>query len=62
MVPHDVHNAGAEPVRVVGFFGNAAVVHRFFEPFLPGAAEAVFVHGPEGEEALAAAPVGVPVA
>ena len=60
MAPHDVHNVGEEPLRVVGFFAGAALVHRFFEPFLPGAEIAVFVHGPRGEEALAASPVGAP--
>jgi quercetin dioxygenase-like cupin family protein len=59
MAPHDVSNVGEEPLRVVGFFAGAALVHRFFEPFLPGAEEAVFVHGPRGEEVLAAAAVGV---
>ncbi len=60
MAPHDVHNVGAAPLRIVGFFAGASLVHRFFEPFLPGAEEAVFVHGPHGEEMLAAAPVSVP--
>ncbi len=62
MAPHDVYNVGEEPLRVVGFFASAALVHRFFEPFLPGTEVAVFVHGPDGEEVLAATPVGVPVA
>jgi quercetin dioxygenase-like cupin family protein len=57
MAPHDVRNVGAGPLRMVGFFAGAALVHRFFE-YLPGAEEAVFVHGPRGAEALAAAPVG----
>jgi quercetin dioxygenase-like cupin family protein len=60
MAPHDVHNVGEEPLRAVGFFAAAALVHRFFEPFLPGAEEAVVVHGPRGEEALAATPLGAP--
>jgi quercetin dioxygenase-like cupin family protein len=60
LLPHDIRNVGAEPLRVVGFFSSAAIVHRFFEPFLPGAAQAVFMHGPHGEEALAAAAVGAP--
>jgi quercetin dioxygenase-like cupin family protein len=59
MAPHDVRNAGEEPVRVVGFFAGATLVHRFFE-YRPGAEEAVFFHGPRGAEALAAAPVGPP--
>ena len=59
MAPHDVRNVGAEPLRVVGFFAGAALVHRFFE-YGPGAAEAVFVHGPRGHEALTAAPAGAP--
>lgn len=62
MAPHDVRNVGAGPLRVVGFFAGATLVHRFFEPFLPGADEAVFVHGPHGEEALAASVVGGPAA
>ena len=62
MAPHDVRNVGAEPLRIVGFFASAALVHRFFEPFLPGAEEALFIHGPRGEEVLAAAPMGAPAA
>ncbi len=58
MAPHDVHNVGAEPLRVVGFFAGAALVHRFSEPFVPGAEVTVIVHGPGGEEVLTAAPVG----
>ncbi len=61
MAPHDVFNVGEEPLRVVGFFAGAAVVSRFSEPFVPGAEITVIVHGPDGEEVLAAAPVGVPV-
>jgi quercetin dioxygenase-like cupin family protein len=59
MVPHDIRNVGNEPVRIVGFFGNAAVVHRFFE-YLPGDEEAIFFHGPNGFESLTAVPAGVP--
>lgn len=59
MVPHDVHNVGAEPVRVVGFFAGAALVHRFFE-FGHGSTDVVIIHGPAGEEALTVTPMGVP--
>jgi quercetin dioxygenase-like cupin family protein len=62
MLPHDIRNVGSETLRVVGFFSGSAVVHRFFEPFLPGADEAIFVHGPRGEEALAVSSVGAPAA
>lgn len=62
MMPHDVYNVGSEPLRVVGFFAGATLVHRFFEPFLPGAEEAVFVTGPHGQEILASVPVGAPAA
>ena len=60
MAPHDVRNVGDEPLRVVGFFAGPAVVSHFSEPFVPGAEITVVVHGPRGEEVLAAAPVGSP--
>lgn len=60
MVPHDIRNVGDDTLRVVGFFAGAALVHRFFEPFLPGTAEVIFVHGPNGEEVLAVTPLSAP--
>ena len=62
MVPHDVYNVGDTPVRVVGFFAGSTLVHRFFEPLVPGAAETVIVNGPEGQTILGASPVGAPAA
>ena len=44
MVPHDVRNAGAGPLRVLGFFAAAAVVSTFRDPPGPGAPQ-IFVHG-----------------
>ena len=61
MAPHEIRNVGEETLRVVGFFAGAALVHHFFEPLLPGAEVAVFMHGPNGEEMLTAAPFTPPV-
>lgn len=58
--PHDIANVGQETLRVVGFFAGATVVHAFSEPLLPGAAVAIFVHGPNGEQAFAAAALSEP--
>lgn len=35
MVPHSVHNIGAETARVVGFFPSAHLVATFDEPYVP---------------------------
>lgn len=35
MVPHDVHNIGETPVKVVGFFAAAGVITQFEDAFEP---------------------------
>ena len=50
--PHDVRTVGAGPRRGAGFFAGPALVHRFSEPFVPGAEITVVGHGPRGEEVL----------
>lgn len=60
MAPHDVVNTGTETLRVIGFFSGATTVHRFTEPFFPGAHEAIFVNGPRGMEMVAGMQVPAP--
>ena len=56
LVPHDIHNTGTTPLKVVGFFAGSALMHAFFEPLLPGAETTIVVHGPDGESLIAGTP------
>jgi quercetin dioxygenase-like cupin family protein len=55
-VPHDIRNTGMTPLKVVGFFAGASLVHVFMEPLLPGAEVAVITHDYAGENLIAGTP------
>lgn len=48
IAPLDPDNVDTGPVRVVGYFVGAALVHHFSEPFLTRAEEVIFLEGPGG--------------
>lgn len=56
LVPHDIRNTGAVPLKVVGFFAGSALMHAFLEPLLPGAEVTIVAHGPDGESLFAGTP------
>lgn len=56
LVPHDIHNTGSEPLKVVGFFAGSALMHTMFEPMLPGAEVTIVVHDQNGESMIAGTP------
>lgn len=56
LVPHDIHNTGSTPLKVVGFFAGSALMHAFFEPLLPGAEVTIVAHDQTGESLFASTP------
>lgn len=56
LVPHDIRNTGAGPLKVVGFFAGSALMHAFYEPLLPDAEVTVVVHDQAGESLIAGTP------
>ncbi len=56
LAPHDIHNTGSTPLKVVGFFAGSALMHAFFEPLLPGADVMIVAHDQNGESLFASTP------